>query len=394
MQTAILISAYRNLESGHADTPVAVTPEVSALLEQNAVVAIGVSGGKDSDACAIAVSRYLDQIRHQGPRVLVHSDLGRIEWDDSLPSCERLAARLGWELMVVRRNAGDMMDRWLGRWTNNVRRYNDLSCVKIILPWSTPSMRFCTSELKVAVITSALKKRFPGQQIINAAGIRRQESENRRRMPVSSPQPKLQRRGLAGINWNPIIEWPVEDVFATIYSAGLRPHEAYTVYGASRVSCAFCIMSSAKDLQAAAGCAGNHEVYREMVELEIDSTFAFQGSRWLGDTAPHVLSERTRTRLVEAKRKALERQKAEATIPKHLLYKAGWPDGVPSAAEADLIAGVRSQVARLLNLNAGFLTGKTVRARYADLIDKRNGSSTEPLEDVPEWQADLALALA
>ncbi|MEB8488211.1 MULTISPECIES: phosphoadenosine phosphosulfate reductase family protein [Acidithiobacillus] len=394
MKTAILIPAYRNLKSGHADTPVAVTPEVSALLEQNAVVAIGVSGGKDSDACAIAVSRYLDQIRHQGPRVLVHSDLGRIEWADSLPSCERLAARLGWELMVVRRNAGDMMDRWLGRWANNVRRYNDLSCVKIILPWSTPSMRFCTSEMKVTVITSALKKRFPGQHIINAAGIRRQESENRRRMPVSSLQPKLQRKGLAGINWNPIIEWPVEDVFATIESAGLRLHEAYTIYGASRVSCPWCIMSSANDLQAAAGCAGNHEVYREMVELEIDSTFAFQGSRYLGDTAPHLLTESARMRLAEAKRKALERQKAEAMIPKHLLYKAGWPEVVPSVAEAELIAGVRSQVARLLNLDAGFLTGKTVRARYADLIDKRNGSSTEPLEDVPEWQADLALALA
>ncbi|MEY2336304.1 phosphoadenosine phosphosulfate reductase domain-containing protein [Acidithiobacillus ferrianus] len=394
MQTAILIPAYRNLKSGHADTPVAVTPEVSALLEQNAVVAIGVSGGKDSDACAIAVSRYLDQIRHQGPRVLVHSDLGRIEWADSLPSCERLAARLGWELMVVRRNAGDMMDRWLGRWANNVRRYNDLSCVKIILPWSTPSMRFCTSEMKVTVITSALKKRFPGQHIINAAGIRRQESENRRRMPVSSLQPKLQRKGLAGINWNPIIEWPVEDVFATIESAGLRLHEAYTIYGASRVSCPWCIMSSANDLQAAAGCAGNHEVYREMVELEIDSTFAFQGSRYLGDTAPHLLTESARMRLAEAKRKALERQKAEAMIPKHLLYKAGWPEVVPSVAEAELIAGVRSQVARLLNLDAGFLTGKTVRARYADLIDKRNGNSTEPLEDVPEWQADLALALA
>ncbi|MHB8317452.1 MAG: hypothetical protein ACYDCW_17210, partial [Acidithiobacillus ferrivorans] len=94
MQTAILIPAYRNLKRGHADTPVAVTSEVSELLEQNAVVAIGVSGGKDSDACAIAVSRYLDQIGHRGPRVLVHADLGRVEWADSLPSCERLAARL------------------------------------------------------------------------------------------------------------------------------------------------------------------------------------------------------------------------------------------------------------------------------------------------------------
>jgi hypothetical protein len=38
-----------------------------------------------------------------------------------------------------------MLDRWEKRWQNNVSRYEDLSCVKVILPWSTPQMRFCTS---------------------------------------------------------------------------------------------------------------------------------------------------------------------------------------------------------------------------------------------------------
>src|SRR3546814_9288489 len=78
-----------------------------------------------------------------------------------------------------------MLARWQGRWANNLTRYQDLSCVKVILPWSTPSMRFCTSELKVAVITSALKKQYPGQDIVNVAGIRRQESPARNRMPIS-----------------------------------------------------------------------------------------------------------------------------------------------------------------------------------------------------------------
>jgi hypothetical protein len=52
-----------------------------------------------------------------------------------------------------------MLALWQGRWANNLTRYRDLLCVKLILPWSTPSMRFCTSELKTAVIASALKKR-------------------------------------------------------------------------------------------------------------------------------------------------------------------------------------------------------------------------------------------
>lgn len=47
-----------------ATTPVAVTPEVSEMLAASCVVAIGVSGGKDSQACAIQTSRYLDEIGH------------------------------------------------------------------------------------------------------------------------------------------------------------------------------------------------------------------------------------------------------------------------------------------------------------------------------------------
>lgn len=254
---------------------VALSPEVTSLLARNAVVAIGVSGGKDSVACAIAVSRHLDEIGHVGPRVLIHADLGRVEWKDSLACCERLAVRIGWELLVVKRQAGDMLARWETRWANNLARYQDLSCVKLILPWSTPAMRFCTSELKVAVITSALKKRYPAQDIVNVAGIRRQESPNRSRMPVSAPLGKLERKGYAGITWNAIIEWKIEDVFSTIEEAGLSLHEAYTIYGASRVSRAFCIMSSQQDLRAAASCSDNHSLYVQMVELEAQSTFAF-----------------------------------------------------------------------------------------------------------------------
>ena len=130
---------------------VALAPEVSALLASDAVVAIGVSGGKDSVACALAVARHLDAIGHNGPRILVHSDLGRVEWKDSGPACERLAAHLGWELLTVRRQAGDMLARWEKRWSNNVERYRDLSCVRLILPWSTPSMGAARSRRTAAL---------------------------------------------------------------------------------------------------------------------------------------------------------------------------------------------------------------------------------------------------
>lgn len=378
-QPIYLAKAFRHLPRGRANNTVALTPEVSNLLSSNCVVAIGVSGGKDSDACAIAVSRYLDSIGHAGPRVLIHSNLGRIEWRESLPSCERLAARLGWELMVVRREAGDMLARWQGRWANNLARYRDLECVRLILPWSTPSMRFCTSELKNAVISSALRKRFPAHDILNVTGIRRQESTNRSRMPVSAPQPKLARKGYAGVTWNAIIEWPVEDVLETIKSAGLDLHEAYATYGSSRVSCVACIMSSISDLNAAVSCPDNHAVYRQLVELEAASSYAFQGSRWLADVAPELLSEDLRRRVMEAKQKATERQAIEAELPKHLLYTAGWPTEMPSTEEAELIASVRRRIAALIGIEARYLTADEVLARYAELLVEKVISQSKKL---------------
>ena len=106
---------------------------IRRLILANAPVAIGVSGGKDSDATAIATDRLLDELGHNGPRLLIHSDLGSIEWKASLPHCQRLAAFLGRELAVVKRDAGGMVERWQTRWENNLRRYMNLECVQLIV---------------------------------------------------------------------------------------------------------------------------------------------------------------------------------------------------------------------------------------------------------------------
>lgn len=345
----------------------AITPQIEQLLGENAPVAVGVSGGKDSQAAAIAVARHLDAIGHSGPRVLIHSDLGRVEWKASLPTCERLAGRLGWELIVVRRTAGDLMDRWLTRWTNNVARYADLLCVKLILPWSTPSMRFCTSELKTAVIASALRKRWPSGPIVSVAGIRAEESSARAKAPISATHSKLTRIESPGVSWHPIIHWRLRQVLETVEQAGLDLHPAYTLHGTSRVSCAFCIMSSAGDLAAAAGAAENADLYREIVKLELDSTFGFQGARWLVDVAPELLSDSERSRIPDAIRRAGLRVAAEMRIPDELLYVKGWPTFVPSIEQAALIASVRRDVAAAVGIRIDYTDARSVRARYKDL---------------------------
>lgn len=320
---------------------------------------------------AVRVSEYLDQIGHSGPRVLIHSDLGTVEWKDSLPLCERLAKRLGWELIVVRRAAGDMMDRWEVRWKNNIERYASLSTVRIILPWSTPSMRFCTSELKTSIICRELTKRYPGQKILSATGVRHAESAARAKMPIATPQPLLSARGCVGMNWNPVIKWPTPAVFDYIALKQAPLHEAYTVYGSTRLSCTFCIMGSAGDLKASASCPDNADIYRRMVRLEIASTFALQGATWLGDVAPHLLSAEEREGLADAKRRAELRVQAESRLPAHLLYSSGWPTCVPTEEEAQLIAEVRQAVADILGISVGFTTAGEVIARYQELITLR-----------------------
>lgn len=103
-------------------------------------VAIGVSGGKDSQAAAMATFDYLDRIGHCGPCFLIHADLGSVEWADSLPTCEQLSDRLAAELIVVRRKQGGLMDRRESRWRSNVARYENLSTVTLVPCWSTPTI--------------------------------------------------------------------------------------------------------------------------------------------------------------------------------------------------------------------------------------------------------------
>ncbi len=368
---------------GLVDRGVELDDDVRALIATDAPVAIGVSGGKDSCAAAIAVVEYLRSVGHTGPVILVHADLGdedpalNVEWTDSLPTCARLAAFLGVELIVTRRAAGGMMKRWIKRWQNNVKRYADMSCVKIILPWSTPSMRFCTSELKSAPIASELVRRFPGRRIISACGIRREEGKGRKESartnaPTSKENKRLtnKRAATSGVDWNPIAAWSTSDVFAICAARGFQMHEGYGL-GMSRISCRFCIMQDTSDQRVSASVVDNAPVFRTIAGLEIRSTFAFQGSRWLGDVAPQLLDDATRAALADAQARAAKRVQIEKRIPKHLLYTKGWPTVMPTAEEAELLCAVRREVAELLGIGVRYTEPAALIARYADLMAQK-----------------------
>ena len=200
------------------------SPEVDALLRANSPVAFGVSGGDDSALMVLEGIDYLNSIGHTGPRILIHADLGRTDWADSLPACKRLAERTGLRLEVVKWKGGDLLDRWQKRWDDNVQRYAELSCVRIIKPWSSAKWRFCTKELKTAVICAHLVRMFPGHTIINAVGLRWEESDNRGKMPIWKDEEELRKVKLQtkGVAWHPVMAWKLAGRDARLAELGLR----------------------------------------------------------------------------------------------------------------------------------------------------------------------------
>lgn len=359
--------------SAQALYPIEVAPVVTDLLTTGAPVALSVSGGKDSGAMALATSAYLDEIGHQGPRLLIHADLGRVEWRESLPMCQALASWLNLPLVVVRRQAGDLLDRWRVRWQNNCERYANLETVRMILPWSTASMLFCRSELKAAIICRELVQRFPQQTILSATGIRWQESSTRAKAPIWAPQYRLENatHHTKGVDWHPIVAWQLSQVLSYHQLRQFPLHEAYTRYGMSRVSCAYCVLAGLADLVASTTCPDNQDLYRELVAIEIISTFSFQESRWLGDVATHLLSEEMRVGLEKAKRRAALRAAAEARVPAHLLYSKGWPTAMPTRAEAALLGEVREMVAETVGITVRYTDPDAILGRYAELMEAR-----------------------
>lgn len=388
------VDEIRSIASAHR---IAITDLIVGLIAEDQPICVGVSGGKDSACVAFAVLGFLDAVGHAGPRLLVHADLGSVEWADSLRVCSRLAERLKVQLQVVRREAGGMMERWRQRWDDNVGRYARLERVKIAKPWSDSNWRFCTSELKIFPSGNMLKRRYPGRTIVSVSGIRREESQQRAKTAVAKPQRALEAKTTrtSGYDWNPIVDWTREEVLEYLADLGFALHEGYTVYGMHRISCRFCVLASLHDLTASAACPENRASFRDMVALETVSTFSFQSGRWLGDVAPHLLDDDEREAYALAKERAVVRRAAEARIPDHLLYDGdGWPKVIPTAEEAELLAEVRRDVAAALGIHVDFTDGPSVLARYEELFAERVAAEAKQAAKEKRAAARRALAEA
>ena len=361
---------------GGTDLTVAIDDLIIDAIARDAWFAFNLSGGKDSTASAQAAIALLDRLGHpRARRIAIHADLGRAEWRSTPATVAAIAQRLGLPLIVVRRGAGDMVARWEQRFANGCRRYENLELYHLIGPWSQANKRFCTSELKAQVIGPALARRFRGETVVSVIGVRRAESHGRRDTPISKFDERFAKPGNAAgtrmINWHPGVDWTADDVFAVHARHDLPLHEAYCRFGATRLSCAFCVLASAHDLAAASDAADNLDLYRHLVGMEAASTYSFQSGRWLADVAPRLLTPALDRDIVQAKADAVERRAIEAAMPPGLRFVKGRPPRLPTVAEAQAIAAARAGILSRHGLDNRFPDAISVRRRFADLIDAR-----------------------
>ena len=138
------------------------------MIRCGALVALNVSGGKDSQALCLLVSRVVphDQL------VAVHAPLEEVEWPGMMEHIERTNPR-GVPLILAPVTSGKTL----------LERVEDRG------RWPGVRQRYCTSEHKTEPIERELRRylkahpRFEGR-VVNALGLRKDESRDRaKRIP-------------------------------------------------------------------------------------------------------------------------------------------------------------------------------------------------------------------
>ena len=230
-----------------ADIP--VPPRCRQMIRAGALVVINTSGGKDSQAMTILLSRFVPP----GQLVAVHAPLGEVEWPDTIDFI-RATLPPGVPLIFAPVASGKTL----------LERVEERGL------WPSSKARWCTSDFKAGPIQRELRRylrahpRFGGR-LVNAMGMRAEESPARARKARWRRNERMSVAGREVFDWLPIFDLSTEDVFHVIRDAGQSPHWAYAA-GMSRLSCSFCILASRADLRRAAEL--RPELYRRYAEIE------------------------------------------------------------------------------------------------------------------------------
>ena len=224
-------------------------------VEPDTIYYVSHSGGKDSQAMYAYVCRLVphDQV------VVVHADLGEIEWDGVQ---DHIRANIDHELHVVRAGK-DLFDM--------VRRRRE---TRPDAPsWPSSATRQCTSDLKRGPIDKFIRNDLKARgmtRAVNVVGLRAEESPARKKLTPWRLNKRLSVAGRTVHDWLPIHDWSTAKVLGQIAAAGQEPFWVYAK-GNRRLSCVFCIMGCDGDLRN--GRKYRPGLYRKYRELEIETGY-------------------------------------------------------------------------------------------------------------------------
>jgi 3'-phosphoadenosine 5'-phosphosulfate sulfotransferase (PAPS reductase)/FAD synthetase len=220
-------------------------------------IVVNSSAGKDSQAMLDYVVQCADHAEVPRARlIVVHADLGRVEWPGTRELAEEQARYYGLDFVAVTRPQGDLLNHIAKRGM-----------------FPSPTARYCTSDHKRGQIAKVFTQladlsRQHGVRvcrILNCLGLRAEESPARaRRQPFRLNEMASNGRRIVH-DWLPLHLWTSEQVWARIRASGVRHHPAYDL-GMPRLSCCFCIFSPRSALL----LAGKHnpELLAEYVAVE------------------------------------------------------------------------------------------------------------------------------
>lgn len=272
-------------------------------LTQYDLIIINSSAGKDSQAMLAFLVWLADRQGVDRSRLLVvHADLGRVEWQGTRGLAQEQAHAYGLRFVVVQRGE-DLLDQVVTRRRNlddqadtlaaeadalraaGWERFADLAATlsqsrRDTPAWPSSQARYCTSDQKTAQVVKLMTELVRAwyaagntrpMRILNCLGIRAAESPNRaKKEPQTRDAASNTRRTVT--RWLPIFHWSEQDVWAVIYASGLRWHSAYD-RGMPRLSCVFCVLAGRRELVIAA--RENPALAQEYirVEREVGHTF-------------------------------------------------------------------------------------------------------------------------
>jgi DNA sulfur modification protein DndC len=237
---------------------------VLELAAQGAIFYVSHSGGKDSQAMYVALCRFvpLEQI------VVVHADLGEIEWDGVQ---DHIRDTICHDLNIVR--AGKTFFEMV---RHRARTRPDVPS------WPSSATRQCTSDLKRGPIQKFIRhdmKRRGATLAVNCMGLRAEESAGRAKKKPINLNASLSKAGREVYDYLPIHHMTTRHVFWVISQAGQVPFWAYQKN--ERLSCVFCIMGSENDLRH--GAEMRPELFRAYCELERETGSTMFNGKSLAD---------------------------------------------------------------------------------------------------------------